>query len=472
MTGITGGGRGTGERPGVGMGTVTTDKSQTMSAILTKIAYDIGGDETQYEFSMDATLWQVAGEKNYEMDIQIFGDGTFIQNVDMILVSPTVNQTMGMQLVLSPSARIPKTPVIAVLLDAWSSSLDSVWMKTQTMSYAMLIENANGSELDEWWGKLYNTNRRVLESDDDYRKRLQLVANILKGSGTKSNLEAIIDHIIGEPGATTVKTYWPGTVDISFNDSGGRIAKSKLSLLNYVIPHAIAVGMTYRIPLPFIDYYMDVLMRGDLEVSYTMGMRIGVPEINQIMSVLVAIELEYILHNMDMALQKDFDKSYWMNTKLEKDCSLIQIMDGLVFKEAEKLQTMSGILWKDNILTHSIDQLLLKEVGCSMEMSTALQVTQIRPQRMDITLVDPSHFHPNGIGGPTVGVAGALNAGKGMGGSINAISVLNGNVLPSPKLLGSIKVTTELDGDVLQSPKLLGSIKTTTGSVGSLKVLW
>jgi hypothetical protein len=360
MTGMTGKGKGVGERPGIGDGVIS----------------GFGG-----------TIKATARISTASLQIGTWVDNNCTQQMDMLVYNQIVTQTMDCELVLGPDSRIPKEPVITVLLDAWSQSLDNVWMKMKTMSYAMRIENATSSELDEWWGTLYHVYRRVLEPDDDYRKRLQIYANMLKGSGTKENVEEMIDHILSEPGATTVTTYWPGTVEITFTETGSRLAKTKLPLLNYILPRTLAAGVSFRMPLQFIDYYMDMILSdARLYGSITARTLLIIPKQILYMSMLLSKDKDVSNTFLDVCLQKDFYISQLISACIQKNVDLSSEMSILIEKEAEKSYTISGLLKKEVDYLQYMDQHLLKDVSHAMTMTTNAQATRVQTQRMDMIL--------------------------------------------------------------------------------------
>jgi hypothetical protein len=422
MTGITGGGSGVGETPGIGEGdryffgsvSATASSSGSLSVVLDALRLE-GYISSTEGITTTGTL-----------PYGVWLTHEPLQTMDMYLVNPVVYQTMTVQLVLGPAKKVP--PVITTLLDAWSASLDYVWLKTRTMSYAMLIENAVSSDLDEWWGKLYGIHRRVLESDNDYRKRLQVNANILKGSGTKANVEDVIDHVLGECGATTIFTYWPGTVEISFTDTGSRIAKSKLPLLNYIITRTLAAGISYRMPLPFVDYYLDMLVRGDTELSYLMTVALGVPEASYTLSILLALTVEYSLHNMDIVVMKEFMRSYLFTMHLMKECEISNTLSILLSKETELSYTLTSILEKQNNVPYYLDQLLQKDVTESMTISTIVQDNHVNPQRMDMILTETPYFNMHGVIRPTTHISGSLRVKWSIEGYSNATANLTGTI--------------------------------------------
>jgi len=103
-------------------------------------------------------------------------------------------------IVLRPSyeATIPSTPVISALVWSYTEILDAVWRQMDTMSRALKLEHAQGTDLDNSWGLIYDLPRLVSEDDTEYRDRLKTRTRILKGSGTKENCESIIDSVLGE----------------------------------------------------------------------------------------------------------------------------------------------------------------------------------------------------------------------------------------------------------------------------------
>ncbi len=132
-------------------------------------------------------------------------------------------------------------------------------------------ENSILPSLDGVWGKLYNLPRLTGESDDHYRMRLQTYVKVLTGCGTIPNCQEVLDFLVGYPGSTRILPIWPARAIIDFNDVDAmRSARSRLSLLNSVLPGMFAAGVDYEMRLPYIDSAVCAYIQGDAELPITM----------------------------------------------------------------------------------------------------------------------------------------------------------------------------------------------------------
>ncbi len=145
------------------------------------------------------------------------------------------------------------------------------WLQQGIQAFGLFnkIEYAKGQDLDDHWGKVYDLPRLTGESDPDYRARLQTYVKVLTGSGTIPNTQAVLDYLIGVPGAR-IYSLWPARAIIDFDDvTTMRQAKAKLSLLNSVLPGMFAAGVTYELVLTFMDCNVKAAIRGERTRGYS-----------------------------------------------------------------------------------------------------------------------------------------------------------------------------------------------------------
>jgi len=160
-------------------------------------------------------------------------------------------------------------PVIDVLIKSWIEELDNVYSQIQLTGMRYKLESAEGNDLDDIWGRTFQIKRYASESDDDYRSRLIVHTRVLMGSGTIPNCEAIIDSLLGYPGATNIESRWPGVNYISFQSIDAmRLAKASESKIKKLLPSMLAAGMSYEISLPIYEYVMDLCLKCDMSITY------------------------------------------------------------------------------------------------------------------------------------------------------------------------------------------------------------
>lgn len=173
-------------------------------------------------------------------------------------------------IILRPSyeSTIPSTSVMDALVWSYAEILDMVWRQMDTMSTALKLEYAQGTDLDNAWGLIFDLPRIVNEDDTSYRDRLKTRTTILNSSGTKTNCETIINSVIGSD-ESNVDTQYPGNVIITFDTINAmRIAREKQSTLDILIPEMLADGISYSMMLPFMDCYFDIVMNGPIWLPY------------------------------------------------------------------------------------------------------------------------------------------------------------------------------------------------------------
>lgn len=255
-------------------------------------------------------------------------------------------RSLSTDIILRPSydSLIPATSVIDALVWSYAEILDAVWRQMDTMSQALKLEHAQGTDLDDAWGQIFDLPRIKNETDTAYRDRLKTRTIILNCSGTQSNCKSIIDSIIGES-STNVTTRYPANVDITFDTIDAmRVAKTKLITLNLLIPQMLAIGTSYQIFLPYIDYTSDIVMNGPIWLPF--NMHYGLKKRNTDAS--YDAELSFIVRNeiglsdVDLELSKSLTKSWLIGSLVSQyDVKSYTILSCL-FKTVNK--TFSGYL--------------------------------------------------------------------------------------------------------------------------------
>ena len=151
------------------------------------------------------------------------------------------------------------TPQLIALANQFAQVMDLNYK----MALLKRIEFATGQDLDIVWGRTYELKRRYGETDDKYRKRLQVYLLQIAGSGTKAAIEEIISIICEWPNSCRVDTYYPGFCRIYVTKDNARIkARERLDLINLVLPSTLAAGIDYRFYIPYIDLEASILLHG------------------------------------------------------------------------------------------------------------------------------------------------------------------------------------------------------------------
>lgn len=279
-------------------------------------------------------------------------------------------------------------PVIDALIKSWLDQLDYVYSLIQTTGLRYKLGSAEGSDLDDIWGRIFQIKRYTQESDDDYRARLIVHTQILMGAGTTPNCEAIIDSLLGTTGATEISSRWPGIVHVEFRDvSCIKLAKAAESKINKILPLAIAAGMTYEMLLPIVDYTIHLMIKAtgsneyDLsalyqkwtETDYDIGAKIVVPrESTYTINTYVQrfhersyvlrrglmkfdFYVEYALgllmervgvysYSMESRITKDGSKSYFIDCRMKSDRVVPYNLVGYLQRERHSFYGLSAIV--------------------------------------------------------------------------------------------------------------------------------
>ncbi|MDM7913151.1 MAG: hypothetical protein QUS09_08650 [Methanotrichaceae archaeon] len=166
--------------------------------------------------------------------------------------------------IVKPVGSVP--PVMDTIYHGLARRFDYLQQGIQAFALFNKISYAKGSSetensilpsLDNVWGKLYDLPRLTGESDDDYRMRLQTYVKVLTGCGTIPNCQEVLDFLIGFPGATRITSLWPARALIDFTDvQAMRVVRSRISLINSVLPGMFAAGVNYELLLPYHDSYI------------------------------------------------------------------------------------------------------------------------------------------------------------------------------------------------------------------------
>ena len=196
--------------------------------------------------------------------------------ISLYLKNDVARYEMNILISSNPANRIPSESVINTLFWTYGDMFDSIWRKMDTMTSEAIISRAYGSQLDDFWGTIYELPRRTGYTDEQFRQYLSSYNDVLRGCGTIPNCKIIIDRIIGIDGETNIETRWPCNIKITFtSDAGMRAAIKNKSVIDSMIPRMIASGISSDLLIPLIDYDMDIRTLGHMEFAYFVGAYLG-----------------------------------------------------------------------------------------------------------------------------------------------------------------------------------------------------
>lgn len=291
-------------------------------------------------------------ESTYEAAIAIGNnDKSKAYGVTTGLLNPIIYYSVDCIIRPVYEATIASTSVLDALVWSYADMFDAIWRQMETMSNALKLEYALGSDLDDAWGQIYDLPRIVNEDDTSYRDRLKTRTTILNGSGTKANCEIIINSIVGSE-STTITTRYPALVDIRFSSENAiRAAKEKASTLAILIPQMLAHGISYNMFLPLNDYYMTILMKGANFTNYDMFFAIGYFDTDKTYSMLNTMFYQHELtYDMKVLSKKNIYKTYRANMLITRHNGIISYVTDSLLKNAENISiAMYNTIRKNNI---------------------------------------------------------------------------------------------------------------------------
>jgi hypothetical protein len=298
----------------------------------------------------------------------------------------------GLSLVPAYELTVPSTSVLNALVWSWAETFDAVWRQMDTMATAMKLESAQSTDLDLAWGQIFDLPRIVGEDDTNYRDRLKTRTLILNSSGTKANCENIIDSII-EKDSTSVNSRYPATIDITFSTvSAMRIARSKLNLLNLLIPQMVASGINYNLYMPYIDYYCDTMINGPYTLPYHAYLAINQHNIDEtyLMDFIGQLQNKEI-YSTDSVILKKFYKylsiGLLTNKLKEKSC----IFDTVLFGIITKSLLLDSLITKKNIIC----PLIMKSYFRKYNLEKSFSIDQLSKitKRRSLSMTENTVFH-------------------------------------------------------------------------------
>jgi hypothetical protein len=181
------------------------------------------------------------------------------------LSNPSVATSLSASIVLAPMTNESSSAnrVIDPLITALAKQFSYLYDKTYEIGLMRKIEFAKGTDLDTLWGNVYQVKRLSGESDDNYRKRLQVYIKQLTGSGTAPACEDIISIIVECPNSCRIDTYWPAFCRIYITDARARKkARQRASLIALIAPQMLPAGVTYRFYVPYYDLEANIALLG------------------------------------------------------------------------------------------------------------------------------------------------------------------------------------------------------------------
>lgn len=350
-----------GELPGIGSSFSVCDIALSMDQWTVFIGSEpIGEDPTEIRYwtPRDMGMGLV---KSVDTAWDMYYALTNINNDAALLMTVGLKDSlrflsMGISIAPNFESTVPSASVLNALVWSWAETFDAVWRKMDTMSTALKIDYADGTYLDDAWGQIYDLPRIYQEDDTNYRHRLKTRTLTLTSSGTVANCEAIIDSIIGEE-STEVNSQYPASVNIRFNTiSAMKEARSKQTLLEYLIPKMLASGVSYKMYLPYIELLMDVYINGPLTLSFNILTAINLHDIDAYADFNIINTVQAIIaFDNDILLQDNSDISFNISPYIVNNTIKAMLADLIIRKYDEEHSYLFDMITKNFGVTDIVE---------------------------------------------------------------------------------------------------------------------
>ena len=321
----------------------------------------------------------------YRAPFSHWSDFTFAELADYTfewLAEPSNLQELAADIVLAPltESSAGANHIITAFLAAYAKQFAYIYELTYKMGLARRIEFVTGTDLDNSWGRTYKVKRFYGESDDDYRKRLQVYLLQVAGSGTKSAIENIISIIVEQENACRVDTYWPGYCRIYLTDARALAkARERLDLINLVLPDTLAAGVDYRFYIPYHELTADMALHGPVYNSLPASMvLIDGAQVTLEASIYlnartsVLLDAELVLASMPQSLLKAYMA---LRDRAAADLPATMALSDEVQSEFDATEALQGPVET----TFRAYERLLSDAQSEFDADIALQDKRLRP---------------------------------------------------------------------------------------------
>jgi len=268
------------------------------------------------------------------------------------------------------------TPQLVALANQFAYVMDLNYK----MALLKRIEFATGQDLDIVWGRTYELRRRYGETDDKYRKRLQVYLLQIAGSGTKAAIEEIISIICEWPNSCRVDTYYPGFCRIYVTKDNARIkARERIDLIDLVLPSTLAAGINYRFYIPYVDLEASILLHGPVYNNLPASAALCAP---------VPTELDastIIASRRDIEIDTDvyvagITKNPIRASEALQDETVLEVDVGAALSGREEVEFEASIPLQATVeTTFGAYERLFEDAHMSIETDIALQARRLRP---------------------------------------------------------------------------------------------
>ncbi len=224
------------------------------------------------DFLQHYTLDTILMEVNKPASYQVFAFLGNIQSTSMLIdtriFKPYSSYLLDCMLILGKNDPRFQESIINALIWSFGRAFEDLSESISMMGLRLQLPYAVPDDLDLYWSRILGLKRRYSESDEAFRERLATRLATMKSSGTRPECEAILDHILGLPGASRLETYWPGDVRVCWNSyTAMRAAQDNYAAIKEALDAMIAAGCSWSTAFPWISMQIASYITGKHSLS-------------------------------------------------------------------------------------------------------------------------------------------------------------------------------------------------------------
>jgi hypothetical protein len=339
-------------------------------------------------YTLDLILDIVSAPVTHEVDLCI--DTTKSASFLVGMSGYGLSRTFAVDLILALERSNPlfSETIINAIVWSYGQEVEALVDAISTMGLRLQLPYATTEDMDQYWSKILRLRRRYGELDSSFRDRLMTRLSIMKSSGTKSECEAVLNHILGQRDAVDLKTYWPGEVDVTWKTpTAMKLAESKYPELSEALDSMIAAGVSWSTRFPYKDFWVDSCLSGSH--SHDLNADIGILG-KKYTAVMARMELfdqgsmsmdadmcidtlKWVTRTIDMRLVTRNRKQLLIDISNEIGMAINQLTDIIIRKRATKPQSIDVLCMKARRGYYRVDHISektrYKTLMLSMELT-------------------------------------------------------------------------------------------------------
>ena len=224
--------------------------------------FDVDGfDDIPLFWTLD-TILSLTNTETFSLDAHILSQRSAPFRLDLRIGSPSWQFALDMILVLQRDSPRFQESIINAMFWSYGRAIEKLSESIDIMGASLKLPDAPVEDLDLYWSKMLGIKRRSGEPDEDFRMRLATRLSILSSSGTKAEIEAIINRILEMDNATRIDTY-PGEITVNWTSIvAAKLAKAKYNAVKEALDLATMAGVNWYTSFPYQDWDMDINLAG------------------------------------------------------------------------------------------------------------------------------------------------------------------------------------------------------------------